>query len=113
MFCLNLMRIALELASENPAYEALATKFFEHYVYIGAAMKNAWATATSSCGARRDGFFYDVLRYADGSFHKFRVRSLVGLIPLYAVERLEEDWLAPFPEFRSNLNWFLAQPQPT
>ena len=56
-----------------------------------------------------DGFFYDVLRYPDGSFEKFRVRSLVGLIPLYAVERLEEHWIEPFQEFRANLHWFLRQ----
>lgn len=106
MFCLNMMRMALELARENPAYHVLATKFFEHYVYIGAAMKRMggrdyelWSDA--------DGFFYDVLRYADGSYHKFRVRSLVGLIPLYAVERIEEAWIEPFPEFRANFHWFL------
>jgi hypothetical protein len=106
MFCLNLMRIALELARENHAYEGLATKFFQHYIYVGAAMKKM--------GGRRyqlwdeqDGFFYDVLRYPDGSFEKFRVRSLVGLIPLYAVERLEERWLAPFTEFHANFHWFL------
>ena len=56
-----------------------------------------------------DGFFYDVLRYPDGSFEKFRVRSLVGLIPLYAVERLEDRWIEPFQEFRANLHWFLDQ----
>jgi len=54
-----------------------------------------------------DGFFYDVLRYPDGRYHKLRVRSLVGLIPLFAVERLEEDWMAPFSVFRSNFDWFL------
>ena len=54
-----------------------------------------------------DGFFYDVLRYPDGRFHKLRVRSLVGLIPLFAVERLEESWIEPFQEFRGNLHWFL------
>ena len=56
----------------------------------------------------QDGFFYDVLRYPDGRFHKFRVRSLVGLIPLFAVERLEEDWIEPFTEFRANFDWFLT-----
>jgi hypothetical protein len=106
MFCLNLMRIALELARDNPAYTGLATKFFEHYVYIGAAMKHM-SGRHYELWSERDGFFYDVLRHADGSFHKFRVRSLVGLIPLYAIERLEEDWLGPFPEFRANLDWFL------
>jgi hypothetical protein len=54
-----------------------------------------------------DGFFYDVLRYPDGSFHKFRVRSLVGLIPLFAVEVLAEEVLADLPEFGANFEWFL------
>lgn len=106
MFCLNLMRIALELARENRAYEALATKFFQHYVYVGAAMKHM-GNRNYQLWDQEDSFFYDVLRYPDGSFHKFRVRSLVGLIPLYAIERLEEDWIKPFPEFQSNLHWFL------
>ncbi|HQR39376.1 MAG TPA: glucosidase [Blastocatellia bacterium] len=110
MFCLNLMRIALELAKENQVYEGLATKFFQHYVYIGAAMKNMGGREYQLFD-ERDGFFYDVLRYADGSFHKFRVRSLVGLIPLFAVERLEENWLEPFPTFRLNLKWFLENRQ--
>jgi hypothetical protein len=106
MFCLNLMRIALELAQDNPAYSGLATKFFEHYVYIGAAMKHGGGRHYG-LWSERDGFFYDVLRYPDGSFHKFRVRSLVGLIPLYAVERLTEEALAGHPTFEANLNWFL------
>jgi hypothetical protein len=106
MFCLNLMRIALELAKENKSYTALATKFFEHYVYIGAAMKHMGGR-NYELWSEKDGFFYDVLRHADGSFHKFRLRSLVGLIPLYSIERLQEDWLDPFPDFRMNLDWFL------
>jgi len=110
MFCLNLMRIALELAKENKAYEALATKFFQHYVYVGAAMKKMGGR-NYSLWDEKDRFFYDVLRYPNGEFHKFRVRSLVGLIPLYAIERLEEDWLKPFPEFQGNLNWFLKNRQ--
>jgi len=57
--------------------------------------------------SQTDGFFYDVLSHADGTFHKFRVRSMVGLIPLFAVERIQEDWLEPFPEFKANFNWFL------
>ncbi|HYE14064.1 MAG TPA: hypothetical protein VD968_06455, partial [Pyrinomonadaceae bacterium] len=110
MFCLNLMRIALELAKENKAYEGLATKFFQHYVYVGAAMKHM-GESDHDLWDEGDEFFYDVLRQPDGSFHKFRVRSLVGLIPLYAVERLEEDWIEPFPEFRANLHWFLENRQ--
>jgi hypothetical protein len=106
MFCLNLMRIALELAQDNHAYEALATKFFQHYTYVAAAMKHMGGR-NYQLWDERDGFFYDVLRYPDGQFHKFRVRSLVGIIPLFAVERLEMDWLDAFPEFKSNLEWFL------
>ncbi len=106
MFCLNMMRIALELAKENPAYESLATKFFQHYIYIGAAMKKMGSRGYQLWDDE-DGFFYDVLSYPDGSFHKFRLRSLVGLIPIFAVERLEEQWIHPFREFTANLNWFL------
>ncbi len=110
MFCLNMMRIALELAKDNPVYEGLASKFFQHYIYIASAMKNM--------GGRDyqlwddvDGFFYDVLVHPDGHFQKIRVRSLVGLIPLFAVERLEEDWIAPFQQFRESTHWFLQNRQ--
>jgi hypothetical protein len=106
MFCLNLMRIALELAKENSAYTGLATKFFEHYVYIGAAMKRM-SGRDYELWSEKDGFFYDVWGSADGVFHKLRVRSLVGLIPLFAIERLEADWIEPFPEYRANVEWFL------
>jgi hypothetical protein len=105
MFCLNMMRIALELAKENRTYEALATKFFEHYVYIGSAMKHMGGEA--DLWDEKDGFFYDLMRHPDGSYAKFRVRSLVGIIPMFAIERLEEKWLEPFTEFRANLRWFL------
>ena len=110
MFCLNMMRLALELAKENKAYESLATKFFEHYVYIGAAMKRMGG-GSFELWSGTDGFFYDALCYPDGSYHKFRVRSLVGLIPLYAIERLEESWITRFTEFRANLQWFLKNRQ--
>ncbi|MDO9103625.1 MAG: glucosidase [Methylovulum sp.] len=106
MFCLNMMRIALELALENNTYEGLATKFLQHYVYIGAAMKQMGGR-DYQLWDESDGFFYDVLRHPDDSFDKFRVRSLVGLIPLFAVERLEAEWIKPFPTFTANLNWFL------
>jgi hypothetical protein len=106
MFCLNLMRIALELAKENKVYEGLATKFFQHYIYVGAAMKGM-GNRKFQLWDDDDGFFYDVLRYPDGSFEKFRVRSLVGLIPLYAVERLEDHWIEPFKDFKASFQWFL------
>ncbi len=106
MFCLNLMRIALELAAGNKAYESLALKFFEHYIYIGAAMKNMGGQKYSLWD-ENDGFFYDVLRFPDGSFEKFRVRSLVGIIPLYAAETLKMDDIESFREFRTNFLWFV------
>jgi len=106
LFCLAMMRIALELARQNRSYEGLATKFFQHYIYVGAAMKNMGGRAYNLWD-EQEGFFYDVLRYPDGSFHKLRVRSMVGLIPLYAVERLEMSWVRQFKEFTSSLNWFL------
>jgi hypothetical protein len=106
MFCLNLMRIALELAKENQAYEGLATKFFQHYLYVGAAMTNMGGRHFQLWDDE-DGFFYDVLRFPDDRFERFRVRSLVGLIPLYAVERLQEESTEPMPGFRESLDWFL------
>jgi hypothetical protein len=110
MFCLNMMRIALELAQENQVYEALATKFFEHYVFIGAAMKKMGG-GDYELWSETDGFFYDALCYPNGTYQKFRVRSLVGVIPLYAIERLEEKWIESFTEFRTNLHWFLENRQ--
>lgn len=107
MFCLNLMRIALELAKENPVYEGMAIKFFQHYVYVAAAMKRM-CSAEHGLWDEEDGFFYDLLRSPDGSACKFRVRSLVGLIPLFAVERLEEPWLERFQYFHANVRWFLS-----
>ncbi len=105
MFSLVMMRIALELAKTDSVYEGLATKFFEHYVYIGAAMKMVRGDRT--LWDQDDGFFYDILRFPDGTGIPFRVRSLVGLIPLYAIERLEQQWIEPFPVFRENMNWFI------
>lgn len=108
MFCLNLMRIALILSERSNVYESLATKFFQHYIYIAHAMKKR-GNKDYEMWSDKDGFFYDVLTYPNGRFSKFRVRSLVGLIPLFAVDILEEKDLDRFPEFRKNLEWFLAK----
>ena len=105
-FCLHMMRIALELAKENPIYEGLATKFFEHFVYIGYAMKHLGGR-NYQLWDERDGFFYDVLSYPNGEWHKFRVRSLVGLIPMFAIEVLNDEDLKPFPQFLGNVDWFI------
>ncbi len=106
MFCLNLMRISLELAQDDPTYESLATKFFQHFIYIAHAMKMR-GNQRYELWSEKDGFFYDVLTFPDGQFAKCRIRSLVGLIPLYAVDILDEDELEKFPEFRRNFEWFI------
>lgn len=106
MFCLNLMRIALELAKENRTYESLAVKFFQHYCYVAGAMRHVGGR-NYSLWDEQDGFFYDVLVRPNGAFEKFRVRSLVGLIPLFAVERLERKWIEPFSEFSACVDWFI------
>jgi hypothetical protein len=106
LFCLNMMRISLELAETNHVYEGLAVKFFQHYAYVAYAMKHM-GNRQYQLWDERDGFFYDVLRYPDGNFHKFRVRSLVGLIPLFAVERLDQKWIEQFKVFNGNVAWFL------
>ena len=111
MYSQQMMRMALELAKRNPIYEGLATKFFQHYIYIAAAMKQMGTCGDCQLWDEKDGFFYDVLRYPDGHFEKFRVRSLVGLIPLFAVERLEFKWIKPFKQFTKNVNWFLRNHQ--
>ncbi len=106
MFCLNLMRISLELSTAMPGYEAMATKFFQHFVYIADAMKKM-GNKNYGLWSEKDHFFYDVLSYPNGQFSEFRVRSLVGLIPLFAVEILDEDELSLFPEFKKNFEWFV------
>jgi hypothetical protein len=109
-FALVMMRTALELAKDDSAYESLATKFFQHYVYVGAAIKNM-AGKHVSLWDEQDGFFHDILRTPDGGYHTIQVRSLVGIIPLYAAERLEMGWLETFSEFRKRLEWFLDNRQ--
>ena len=105
-FCLNLMKIALELAKTDSTYEVLATKFFEHFVYISAAMKKMGGR-NYQLWDEQDGFFYDILRYPNGDFHKFRVRSVVGLIPLYAIEVLHRRDLEQHKTFLSDIEWFI------
>jgi hypothetical protein len=104
------MRIALELARHaGRSYEALATKFFQHYVYVAAAMMGGGSDSVNEAHLwdQTDGFFYDVIRRADGPPQQLRVRSLVGLIPLFATEVLSQAELAEFPSFSSSLKWFI------
>ncbi len=106
MYCLNMLMIALELARENHAYEDVATKFFEHFLYIADALNNIGGKGISLWD-EEDQFFYDVLHMPDDSHDPLRVRSLVGFIPLLAVETIEPDLLADLPEFKARLEWFL------
>jgi len=106
MYALNLMRIALELALHNPAYEDIATKFFEHFLGIAAAMNDIGYQGVDLWD-EDDQFFYDVLRLPDGEMTPLKVRSMVGLIPLYAVEILEPEILEKLPDFKRRLEWFL------
>ena len=106
MYCLNMLAIALELAVENPVYEDLATKFFEHFMYIAAALNNLGGDGIALWN-EDDEFFYDVLHMPDGTSQPMKVRSLVGLIPLFAVETIDPATLDALPEFRARLEWFL------
>ena len=107
MYCLTMMRIALELSLERPLYQDMATKFFEHFLYIAGAMANI-AGEGINLWDPKDEFFYDVLHLPDGTNVPLRVRSLVGLIPLFAVEVLEPELLDRLPAFSGRLEWFLA-----
>jgi hypothetical protein len=106
MYCLNMLAIALELAKTNPVYEDIATKFFEHYLYIADAM-NHIGEMEASLWNEEDGFYYDVLHLPDDRQIEMKVRSMVGLIPLFAVETLEPETLQQLPNFKKRLEWFI------
>jgi hypothetical protein len=105
MYSLNLMAIALELARTDKAYEDVASKFWEHFVHIADAMNNIGPENTELWD-EEDGFYYDVL-HVDDNHHPIKVRSLVGLIPLFAVETLDSDLLDELPEFKKRMEWFI------
>jgi hypothetical protein len=107
MFCLTMMQTALELALENPVYENIATKFFEHFLGIAAAMNNAGGQGIGLWN-EEDEFFYDVLHTPGNRYFPLKVRSLVGLMPLLAVETLEPAVLETMPGFAERLEWYLA-----
>jgi hypothetical protein len=106
MYSLNLMRIALELARHNHVYEDIATKFFEHFLHIAEAMNNIGDEGIG-LWCEDDEFYYDVLNLPNGDSRALRIRSMVGLIPLYAVEVLSSELLDEVPEFKRRLEWFL------
>jgi hypothetical protein len=106
MYSLNMMRIALELAKTNAVYQDMATKFFEHFLYIAHAM---FADGEEGTGLwdDEDEFYYDAIQKTDGYHQRLKIRSMVGLIPLLAVEILEDDLLGSQKEFTDRLYWFL------
>ena len=106
MYTLNLLAIALELAKEEPCYEDLASKFWEHFVYIAHAMSHRGHNRMGLWN-EEDGFFYDVLKLPDDSQFPMKIRSMVGLIPLFAVETLEPEVLDRLPDFKRRLEWFI------
>lgn len=107
MFCLNMLTIALELARQNPTYQDLASKFFEHFVHIAHAMKDIGGLGFSLWDDD-DGFFYDALCMPDGKHRMLKVRSAVGLIPLFGVESLEPDIVDRLSGFKRRMEWFIG-----
>ena len=106
MYTLNLLAIALELAREDQAYEDVASKFWEHFIYIAHAMNNIGRDNVDLWN-EEDGFYYDVLHTPDGKHLPMRVHSMVGLIPIFAVETLESEMLERLPGFRRRMDWFI------
>ena len=105
MYALDLLSIALELAVENHVYEDIATKFFEHFLLIAEAMTQLGGA--HGLWDEEDQFFYDVLNLPSGEDRPLRIRSMVGLIPLFAVEVLDPSVFTRFPRFAGRLKWFL------
>jgi hypothetical protein len=106
-FCLHMLAIALELARDNPAYEDMASKFFEHFMYIAHAVGHMGAEGERiDLWDDTDGFFYDVL-HTDGGAEPMRIRSMVGLVPLFSVLVIEAEDLARLPQFARRMQWFL------
>ncbi len=104
MYCLNLLKIAMELARTNPSYEDIASKFFEHFLHIASAMNQGGGHGLWD---DEDQFYYDRLRFPDGRKLPMRVRSLVGLIPLFAVDTLDAELIDALPGFRRRMDWFI------
>jgi hypothetical protein len=106
MYCLNLLRIALELALHDRAYEDIASKFLEHFLTIAGAI-NGVGDAEPGLWDETDEFYYDELVLPDGSDTPLRIHSVVGLIPLFAIQVLEPEVISRLPEFSARLEWFL------
>lgn len=106
MYSLNMMRISLELAKSNPVFQSTATKFLEHFLYIAGAMTNIGSRGIDLWDDE-DEFFFDVLHTPDDKQIKLKVRSLVGLLPLLAVEVIEPEIISLCPDFSRRMDWFL------
>ncbi|MGE0821610.1 MAG: glucosidase [Candidatus Binatia bacterium] len=106
MYCLNMLAIALELAQADSAYEDVASKFFEHFVYICRAINNLGDQGLSLWNAE-DGFYYDVLHPEHGKPFPLKIRSMVGLIPLFAIEILDSEVIDKLPGFKRRMQWFI------
>ncbi|MFT4204961.1 MAG: glucosidase [Chitinophagaceae bacterium] len=107
MYALNMLRISLELANGNSVYSDLASKFFEHFLYIAGALMNTLGIKDTGLWDEQDEFFYDQIKIPDQTPIVIRLKSLVGLIPLLAVEVIDDDTLLKQPEFAFRMRWFL------
>lgn len=111
MFALNMLRISLDLAVHQPVYQDMAIKFFEHFLYIAGAM-NGISESKVNLWDDEDNFYYDIMHMPDGTAKLMKVKSMVGLIPLFAVETLKSEAFEKLPEFRNRLEFFLkARPK--
>ncbi len=106
MFCLDMLKIAIELACHNPVYEDIATKFFEHFLYIAQAMNNIGDEGISLWD-EEDQFFYDVLHLGDHAHTPLKIRSMVGLVPLFGVTVMDPAKIDKLPAFKARMEWFL------
>lgn len=105
MYCLNMLEMALEIAQHDLTFEDVATKFFEHYVYIAESLNRIGHDWTGAWD-EQEGFFYDILALPGGRYVPLKVRSLVGLSTLFAVYRLPKTYLEKLPDFTTRLRWF-------
>ena len=110
VFALNMMRIAFELALDDPIYEDMATKFFEHFMELADSINRSCSNSTGGLTGlwdEQDEFYYDQLRYPDGRTTPLRVRSLVGLLPMIASEIIDQKDLDQLPSFKTRYDWFI------
>ena len=107
MFSLNMLKIALEISEHRPVYQDMASKFFEHFLHIAGALANIGGNGVDLWD-NEDSFYYDVLHTPDGNSIPLKVRSMVGLIPLYAVEVLDPHYLDQLPLFKRRVEWVLS-----